>query len=448
VLLSGSGLLRHCGLAYAAVVTSLVRARIAHTPRNPFTEAGALETFDDGALAFSAGRIVACGDYASVRSRHPEARVLGTPRDAILLPGFVDAHVHYPQLGVIGAMGMELLEWLETRALPLEARMHDPAHAAAEARAFVRALAANGTTTALVFGSHVAAAQEALFADALGLRIASGLVVSDRRLRPELEVSPAQALDESRALIERWHGRGHLRYAVTPRFSLSCSEPMLEVCGALAAEAPGVLVTSHLNESPQEIAAVAELFPWASDYLETYERFGLVGPRTVFAHDVHARDDELRRLAAARACVAHCPSSNANLGSGIFPLREHLRHGVRVALGTDVGAGPRPSVLEEALMTARLQMVRSADPERLGPAHLLYLATRAGADALGLGAEIGDLSPGRSADFVLLHPPPGSTLAAVIERSESWQGLLGAILSLAREESVVEVVVAGEVVFP
>jgi guanine deaminase len=168
----------------------------------------------------------------------------------------------------------------------------------------------------------------------------------------------------------------------------------------------------------------------------------------VFAHDVHASDDELRRLAAARACVAHSPSSNASLGSGSFPLREHLRHGVRVALGTDVGAGPRPSVLEEALMTYQLQMLRSEAPERLSPAHLLYLATRAGADALGLEAEIGDLSPGRSADFVLLQPLPGSTLAAVIERTESWQGLLGAILSLAREESVAEVRVAGERVFP
>ncbi|HEY6397136.1 MAG TPA: guanine deaminase, partial [Solirubrobacteraceae bacterium] len=299
-------------------MTTIVRAQAAHTPRDPFRHDGAaLEAFDDGAIAFADGRILACGRYAEVRRQHPDAEVVDA-HDAILLPGFVDCHVHYPQLKMIGAMGLELMDWLRLRALPEEARLADASYAAEVAQVFLRALAANGTTTALVFGSHFPGAQEALFtaAEALGLRIASGLVVSDRNLRPELEISPAAAFEASCALIKRWHGRGLLRYAVTPRFSVSCSEEMLEACGAMGQEAGGLLFTSHLNESRSEVDLVGELFPWARDYLDTYERFELLHARSVLAHDVHPTDDELRRLTAARASIAHCPSSNAFLGSG------------------------------------------------------------------------------------------------------------------------------------
>jgi guanine deaminase len=296
-----------------------------------------------------------------------------------------------------------------------------------------------------VFGAHFASAQEALFeaAERSGLRIVSGLVVSDRNLRPELESTPAAAYAASRALIERWHGRGRLRYAVTPRFSVSCSEAMLEVCAQLEAEFGGLMFTSHMNESHREIELVAELFPWASDYLATYERFGLVHSRCVLAHDVHPGDAELGRLATAGASVAHCPSSNAFLGSGSFPMRGHLAAGVRFALGTDVGAGTGLSMLKEGLAAYQTQMTL-ADGERLGPAHLLHLATAAGAGALGLADEVGDLAPGKSADFVVVRAPARSTLAAVLERSSSIESTLGALFTLAREESVVGVRVAGE----
>ena len=429
-------------------MTRIVRAQVAHTPCNPFVHESALEVFEDGAVAFSGGRIVEVGPWASVRGRCAEAEVVDA-RDAVLLPGFVDCHVHFPQIAVIGSLGLELLDWLRLRALPEEARLVDAAYAVPVADRFVRGLAANGTTTALVFGSHFAGAQDALFraASALRLRVISGLVVSDRRLEPVLETSPAEALDSSRGLIERWHGRGLVRYAVSPRFSVSCSEELLSVCGELAQEVPGLLVTSHLNETPSEIGLVGSLFPWARDYLETYERHGLVGPGAVFAHDVHVTDDELDRLAAAGASVAHCPSSNAFLGSGMFPLRRHVECGVRVALGTDVGAGTGLSMLKEGLMAYHMQML-SAEGVRLGPAHLLWLATAAGALALGLGDEVGDLSPGKSADFVLVRPVEGSTLGAVLERSESVEATLGALFTLAREESIAEVRVAGEIVWP
>jgi guanine deaminase len=427
-------------------MTEIIRARVAHTPRNPFASDGALEVFEDGAVAFADGRVVACGAYRDVRGGYPEAEMLDA-RDTILLPGFVDCHVHYPQIRVMGSMGLELLDWLRLRCLPEEARLADSSYAALVAERFVRGLAANGTTTALVFGSHFAPAQESLFAAALdrGLRVASGLVVSDRGLLPSLHVSAVQAFEASRKLIERWHGRGLIRYAVTPRFSVSCSEALLSVCGELSASVPGLLVTSHLNETRAEIELVASLFPGARDYLETYERCGLVGARSVFAHDVHATDDELRRLAGAGAAVAHCPSSNAFLGSGLFPLRRHLDAGVRVALGTDVGAGTGLSLLGEGLMAYQMQMLAS-DGVRLGPEHLLWLATAAGAAALGLSDEVGDLSVGKSADFVLVRPPAGSTLATVLERSESVEEALGAVFTLAREESIVEVRVAGRIV--
>ena len=208
-------------------------------------------------------------------------------------------------------------------------------------------------------------------------------------------------------------------------------------------EADGLLLTSHLNENGSEIELVDQLFPWASDYLETYERYGLVHDRSVLAHDVHPTDDELRRLAAHRASVAHCPSSNAFLGSGVFPMRRHLEHDVSFALGTDVGAGTGFSLLKEGLMAYHVQMVWP-DGHRVKPAHILYLATLAGARALGMDGEIGDLSPGKSADFVLVRPRPGSTLDAVLEHTPSLEATLGALFTLAREESIAEVRVAGE----
>ena len=431
------------------MTVTIVRARVMHTPHDPFGPGGegALECFEDGAVAFAEGRILATGDFPPVGGAYPDATIVDA-RDALLLPGLVDTHVHWPQLGIVGTMGLELLDWLRVRTLPEEARLADPDYAGALAQDFVRALAASGTTTALVFGSHFPAAQELLFAEAerSGLRIASGLVVSDRDLLPELRTSPDAAYDAGLELAQRWHGRGRLRFAVMPRFSISCSEQMLESCGALASELEGALVTTHINESADEVQAVADWFPWAGDYLETYERHGLVGPATVLAHDVHVTDGELARLAAARAGIANCPSSNAFLGSGIFPMRRHLDFGVRFGLGTDVGAGTGLGVLKEGLMSYQAQRL-APDGVRMGPAHLLWLATAAGAHVLGIGDQVGDLAPGKEADFVLLRAPAGGTLEAALARSESAEQALGAVLTLAREESVVEARVAGESVY-
>ncbi len=424
----------------------ILRASLLHAVgEGPLT--ARLEALSDGGLRIEGGRIADVGPFAEVRDRHPGAPVRRL-EGGLLLPGFVDAHVHYPQTGVIGALGLDLLDWLERVTLPAEARFADAGFARREARTFLRALVQSGTTRALVFGSHFPAAQAALFeeAAALGFPLTSGLVTGDRNLRAELHTAPERAYAENRALIERFHGKNGLRYAVMPRFALAASEALLQVSGALLREHPDLHFQTHLNENPSEVAAVARLFPSARDYLDVYDRFGLVGPGAVFAHDVHPNPRELARLAAASAWVAHCPSSNAFLGSGLFPMRAHLEAGVRFALGSDVGAGTRFSLLGEAMDAYKTQRVH---PEgvHLDPAALLWLATRAGAAALGQADEAGGLEAGRSADLVWLRPPPGSTLEAVLSHAGSVEHALGAAFALAREDAVAAVWIRGRPVF-
>jgi guanine deaminase len=425
----------------------ILRAAVFHTPRNPFRVEGALELFADGALAVEDGRVAACGDYVAIRAQYPEAQVRDL-RGGVLLPGFVDAHIHYPQVRALGGIGYTLLDWLENITLPEEVKFRHHSYARAVAAEFLRSLASHGTTTALVFGAHFAGATAELFeqAQASGLRIVSGLVLADRNLLPELYLTPEQAYQESAALIRRFHDSGRLLYAVTPRFALSTSPAILEVCSTLLAENPGVRFQTHMNESLQEIESVAELFPDAEDYLAVYERFSLAQRRSVFAHNVHPASGELERLAACGSGVAFCPASNAALGSGFFPLQRHLQAGVRFALGTDVGGGTGFGMLKEGLQAYLTQRL-APNAETLSAAQLLYLATRAGADALGLEDQIGDFTTGKSADFVYLRPPETSPLAAVMRNAPSPERLLGAIFTLAGAECVQEACVEGTAVF-
>ncbi len=420
----------------------ILRATLFHTPRNPFLESGAMEVFEDGALLVENGNIAARGDYAAVRAAHPAAPVRDL-RGGVLLPGFVDTHVHFPQVRALGCLGHSLLEWLQFSTLPEEAKFADVNFARTVAGEFLSALIAHGTTTALVFGAHFVPATAALFeAAAGGPRIVSGLVLSDRLLLPELHQTAEAAYCGSTELITRFHGKGRLLYAVTPRFALSASEAILEVCQTLLREHPTVRFQTHMNESPAEIAEVARLFPGAADYLAVYERFGLAGRLSVFAHNIHASSSELQRLAGHGSAVAHCPCSNAALGSGFFPLRRHLEAGVRVSMGTDVGGGTGFGMLKEGLQAYLLQRL-APEGMLLSAAQMLYLATRAGAEALGLEDLIGDFTPGKSADFVYLRAPDDSPLAAVARNSPSPERLLAATFTLAGSESVREVWVEG-----
>ncbi len=413
------------------------------TPDDPFT-GGGLRVEEDGALLVRDGVIVERGAAAELRRRHPDDDQVDL-RGGLVLPGFVDTHVHFPQARVIGALGMPLLDWLETCALPEEAKLADASYAGTVAGDFVSSLAGAGTTTALVFGAHFAPAVDALFteADRVGLRITSGLVVSDRILRDDLFTSPTRAYDEGLALARRWHGVRHNRYAVIPRFSLSCSDELLDSCGALLADVPDAWFTSHINENLAEITTVEGLFSDCEDYLNTYSKHDLVGPRSVFAHNVHPTGRELTALAEAGAAVAHCPTSNCALGSGLFPLREHLAHGVRVALGTDVGAGTGFSMLKEGLQAYFHQQLLGRAGVALTSAHLLHLMTSAGADALGLAETVGDLSVGRQFDAVWLRPGDGTALAMSLRHAHSAEDALAKAFAMAGSGDVHGVWVGG-----
>ncbi|HKC27471.1 MAG TPA: guanine deaminase [Jatrophihabitans sp.] len=421
---------------------SVFRGHVVDTPDDPFA-GGALRSEADAGVVVSDGVIIDRGEFAEVARRHPGEQVVDL-RDGVVLPGLVDTHVHYPQLRVIGALGMPLLDWLERCALPEEARFADVAYAQGVAGEFVRALADAGTTSALVFGSHFAPAVDALFeaAQDVGLRVTSGLVLSDRLLRPELHTSAQRAYDEGRQLAERWHGAGRLRYAVTPRFSLSCSDDLLASCTTLHADVPGSWLTSHINENPAEIAKVRELF--GGSYLDSYDAHGLVGKRSVFAHNVHATDAELELLGATGAAVSHCPTSNCALGSGLFALERHLRHGVTVALGSDVGAGTGLSLFKEGLQASFVQRLRGADSVPLTPVHLLYLATAAGARALGLQDQVGDLSIGRRFDAVWVRPAQGTQLDVGLRHADSSESAVAKLFALATSADVAGVWVDGQ----
>lgn len=423
---------------------TIFRGTVIDTAGNPFVEDpdATLTTESDAGLVVADGVIVARGSYAGIRAQHPTETVVDL-RGGVLLPGFVDTHVHFPQVRVIGGLGLPLLDWLQRCALPEEVRLADDGYAAQVAAEFLDGLVSAGTTSALVFGSHFAGAMHAFFAAARasGLRITSGQVLSDRALPERLLTTPERALVEGADLIERWHGQDRLRYAVTPRFSLSASEPMLEACQKLLAT-PGTWFTTHINENGAEIDQVARYFPARAHYLDTYRHHDLITGRSVLAHNVHATDHELAVMAECGAWVAHCPTSNAALGSGLFPLRRHLMHGVRVALGSDVGAGTGFCLLKEGLQAYFAQRLLGPVGYPLGPAHLLYLATRAGALALGLD-QVGDLGIGRQFDAVWLAPQSGGTLDVVLRHAVDASDAVATLFALGTTADVAGVWVGG-----
>ncbi|GAA4009884.1 guanine deaminase [Deinococcus rubellus] len=427
---------------------TLYRATYLHTPGNPFHDAHSLQIEEDGGLLVNHGRIVQSGPYADVRAAHSTEPVEDL-RGGLLLPGFIDTHVHYPQVRIIGGLGVPLLDWLDRYALPEEAKFGDHAYAAAVAREFVSGLTRSGTTTALVFGSHFASAMDLLFQETerVGLRTVAGVVVSDRLLRPELHTTPELAYREGKALIEKWHGKGRNRYAVTPRFSLSASEGILDACAALLGEFPDVHFTSHSNENLKEVETVRELFPNSRDYIDTYERAGLLGRRSVLAHNVHMTERELGAMAAHRCTSAHCPCSNSALDSGFFPLKQHLAAGVRVSLGTDVGGGTGFSMLKEGLQAYFMQQLLGKSGAALEPAHLLYLATRAGAEALEMESQIGDFGVGKAFDAALFRPQDGSTMQTVLAHAPSTERALASLFAGGTQADVAQVWIEGEGVY-
>jgi guanine deaminase len=418
---------------------------IAHLKANPFTHPDALEIIESGALCVDeAGRIIEYGEQSQILAKVPEAWIEDWG-GAWLLPGLVDGHVHFPQYYATAAQGGQLLDWLAQSIFPAELAYSDPLFANTAAQGFVEQLLQSGTTTALVFGSQFFPANEALFAaaKAKGLRLIAGATLMDlpgAGIPDGLLINTKQAQVEAEALIAFCREEPLLHYALTPRFALSCSPGMMDLCAELLRAHPDVYLQTHINENRGEIAAVLGHFGVCADYLEIYERFGLVTERTMLAHNIHVSDFELTRIAQSGCAVCHCPSSNLYLGSGLFPLARHLRHGVRVGVGTDIGAGTSFSIWRNLSDAYKIQQLQG---ETLDAAGLLYLGTLGGAEALRLAQETGNFAPGKNADFFVLEPGEAGYLAERLRRCESLAQQLFCLLHLATEQAVAATFVQG-----
>ncbi len=385
----------------------LFRAELLSVSADHRDDPGAIRHEPDGLLVVEDGLVVARGDHAALASRFDGLPVERLP--GIVVPGFVDAHVHYPQMDRIASHGEQLLDWLERHIFPAEMAFADPVHAATVADAFLTELLRNGTTSALVFPTVHPASVDALFDAALDrrMRIVSGKVLMD--LGPDGLRDTAEAgRADNEALIRRWRGRGRLGYAVTPRFALTSSDEQLRQAAAVLDANPDVLLHTHLAENRYECAAVAERFPAAQDYLDVYDRFGLVGPRSVFAHGIHLTDRSCARIAETGAGIAVCPTSNLFLGSGFFDFGQADAHRMRLGLGSDIGAGTSFSMLHTAGVAYQAALAREM---RLDPFRALYLATGGSAALLGIAGRVGALLPGQEADFVVLDDAATPLLA-------------------------------------
>ncbi|MDB5431832.1 MAG: guanine deaminase [Caulobacter sp.] len=406
--------------------------------------AEALVHVPDGAVVCRDGLIEAVGDWADLKGRLPDGAAVTHYPDALITPGFIDCHVHYVQTEMIAAFGSQLLDWLERHAFPAEQAFADPAHAAMVAKVFCDELVRNGTTTALVFCSSHPQSVEALFAEALSrdMRLIAGKTMMDRNAPDGLRDTAQGSYDDSKALLERWHGRGRLGYAITPRFAGSSTPEQLALAGALWSERPDVHVHSHISENLEEIAWIKNLYPERSGYLDVYDHAGLVGPRALFAHGVHLSEGEFCRCHETGAALAHCPTSNMFLGSGQFRVFDAKRSDrpVHVGLGTDIGAGTSFSILAtmgEAYKAAQLNKTS------LDAVKALYLATLGGARALGLEDRIGAIKAGNEADLVVLDPKATPLLKFRTERARSIEELLFVLMTLGDDRVVRETWIAG-----
>jgi guanine deaminase len=366
----------------------------------PLDAGGPLRFLSDGLLVVEGDRIASVEPFAPGFA----GEIVDT-RSAVIVPGFVDAHVHFPQTRVIGSASGPLLEWLDRTVFPEEARFREAAYASAVAAEFTAALARAGTTASAVFSSSSPTATEALFAalDRSGLRAVAGLTLMDQECPEPLRLPRDRAMGACAELADRWegHDRGRLRFAVTPRFALSCSRALLEDAARFAADR-GLFVQTHIAENPAEGEAVRAAHPWAGDYLGVYDHVGLVGDKTILAHAIHLSPSEWDRVAGAKTVIAHCPDSNFFLGSGRMRLGEAFDRGIGVALGSDVAAG-RSFQIRRAMAAAHDNALCVG--RRVAPEDLFAMATLGGARALGLGAVAGSLEAGKEADFAVLRLP-------------------------------------------
>ncbi len=421
-----------------------VRGEIVHFLADPAHDARALEHFADGLLILREGRVAECGPAVALLSRLPEDATVDDYRGKLILPGFIDTHVHYPQTDIIASHGEQLLEWLEKYTFPAERRFADPEHAAEVAGFFCDELLKNGTTTAAAFATVHAAAVDALFAAALArrMRLITGKVLMDRNCPDFLRDSAESGYAASKALIERWHGRDRLLYAVTPRFAPTSTPAQMTLAGRLFAEHPGVFLQSHVAENRGEVAWAAQLHPEARSYLDVYDRHRQLGPRAVYAHCIWLDDTDRRRMADTGSAISFCPTSNLFLGSGLFDLQRARALGVRVGLGTDVGAGTSFSMLQTLNEAYKVLQLGG---QSLSAASAFHLATLGGAHSLYLDDRLGNFVPGKEADFVVLDPQATPLLARRSAACTNLEERLFALMTLGDDRAVAATHVLGSV---
>jgi len=364
-------------------------------------------------------------------------------RGKLIVPGFIDCHVHCPQLDIIAAYGEQLLDWLHRYAYPVEMRFSDPDYAREVAGVFIDELLNNGTTTALVFGTVHAHSADAIFeaAETRDMRLIAGKVLMDCNCPEALMDDAVSAYNDSKSLIERWHGRGRLGYAITPRFALTSTRTQLDAAGRLAHEYPDVWVHTHLAENTEEVEQIARQFPSSRSYLDVYDQFGLLRERSVFAHCLHMDSEDRACMAARGGAAAFCPSSNLFLGSGLFDLAAIRDANIRCGLGTDVGGGTSLSLLKTA---SDAYKVLHLQDHALPPMRSLYLATLGAAEALYLDDRIGNFLPGKEADFVVLDPGATSLTARRTAVAETIEERFFALLTLADDRHVAQTFVRGQ----
>ncbi|AJE46243.1 guanine deaminase [Celeribacter indicus] len=406
----------------------------------PPTEAVRVDS--DAAMLLRDGRIAAIGGRAQMQADHPEA-ALTDFGPGLIVPGFVDAHAHYPQTAMIASWGKRLIDWLDSYTFPEEARFADRSYATTIAERYLDLLLANGTTTVASFCTIHPGSVDALFeaAEARGMRIVAGKTCMDRDTAPEALRDTAQsAYDDSKALIGRWHGRGRATYAITPRFSPTSTPDQLDALGRLWAEHPSCLMQTHLSEQTDEIDWVRGLYPEARDYLDTYEAHGLVREGALFGHAIHLTPREIDHLRASDCALIHCPTSNTFIGSGLFDMGARQAERQRVGLATDTGGGSSFSMLRTMAAAYEIgQLTHTA----LHPAQLIWLATRGSARALRLEDRIGSLAPGMEADFTVLDLASTPAIAQRAIRAETiWEELFPTIM-MGDDRAILATCVAG-----
>lgn len=427
---------------------SALRGRLLWFVDDPDSVGGAAHRYlEDGLLLIRDGLVLAAGPASALLSELPDGAEIIDHRPHLIMPGFIDAHLHLPQTQVIASYGAQLIDWLNRYTFVEEQKSADPAHAERQARFFLDELLASGTTTASIYGSVHPASVEALFAHSStrNTRMIAGKVMMDRNAPAALTDTAESGYAESKALIARWHGKGRQLYAVTPRFAITSSPQQLAAAGRLAAEHPDCHIQTHINENRAEIALTAELYPDAVDYTAVYEHYGLLRANSLMGHCIHMTEREWAAFAAIGAVAVFCPTSNLFLGSGLFDWARARREGVRVAVASDIGAGTSYSMLRTL---AEAYKVLQLQGQTLSAFAALHAITRGNAMALGLADRIGSFEPGREADLVVLDIGATRVMAHRLETARDLAEELFVLVTLGDERNVAATYVMGQRVAP